>query len=270
MKFSERYEYSDLSKELQRGFISDSLKVRLWNVFYDEIISKVEYPLSDRNVSNFLENCWDSIFKRGISDFRKIASYSLIREVDNEYSGLEWYEIFDLIEKTIKEFSQQSLTEKFNRILKEENSAYRIVNNQVVEIISEEEIREIEKVFDQEDKFNPVQTHLDKALKFLSNRKKPDYENSIKESISSLESLVKIVLSQKGTLGELIKKFNIHQSLKDAIGKLYGWTSDDGGIRHGSDGQGYNPNEEEARLILILSSALINYIIAKQGDGNGS
>ncbi len=270
MRFSEKYGYSNLSKELQRGFISNSLKMRLWNVFYNEIISKIEWPQKDDKIYKFFENCWDSIFKLNIRDFRKIEEYYLAKKISGAYEyNLEWYMIFDLIEKTIKEFNQQSLKEKFNKILKEENSAYRIVNNHVVEIISEEDIREIEKVFNQEDKFNLIKTHFEKAIKFLSNREKPDYENSIKESISSLESLAKIILKKKGTLGVLVKKFNIHPTLKEAIGKLYGWTSDEGGIRHGNDGKGYNPDDAEARLILILSSALINYIIAKGGERNG-
>ena len=264
MKFSERYNYSNLDKELQRCSINDSLKVRLWNVLYGEIVSKIEWPLTNNIIYNFFESCWDSIFKLNIRDFRKIDSYYLAKNISTVYeNNLEWYMVFDLIEELVKKFNQQYLKEKFNKILKEENSAYRIVNSQVVEITSEEEIKEIEKVFDQEDKFNPIKTHLDKAIKFLSNREKPAYENSIKESISSLESLAKIILKQKGTLGVLVKRFDIHPALKEAIGKLYGWASNDGGIRHGDDGKGYNPDEEEARLILILSSALINYIIVK-------
>ncbi|MCK5624780.1 hypothetical protein KAI04_02980 [Candidatus Pacearchaeota archaeon] len=269
MKFSERYGYSNLNKELQRGKISEHLQTRLWNIIYDDIVSKIEWPLNDSEICNFFEHCWDSIFKLNIRDFKKNTdNYYIAKEINLEYNRLKWYEVFDLLEEIIKNFKQQSLKNKFNQILNEEKSAYRIVNNQVVEIISEEEIKEIEAVFNQEDKFNPVKIHIGKAIKFLSNREKPDYENSIKESISSLESLAKIILSQKGTLGDLVKKFDIHPALKESIGKLYGWTSDDGGIRHGNDGKGYNPDEEEARLILILSSALINYIIAKRGRKN--
>ena len=122
----------------------------------------------------------------------------------------------------------------------------------------------INHVLNLSDKFSPVREHTSKALKHLSNREKPDYENSIKESISALESLTKIILGEKGTFGELTKKWQIHQGLKDAINKLYGWASDENGIRHGGDKKTSKVGEEEARLILVLSSSLINYILFKK------
>ena len=67
-------------------------------------------------------------------------------------------------------------------------------------------------------------------------RECPDYRNSIKESISAVESLVATVVGEKGTLGQLIKKLedeiSLHPALRTAFGSLYGYTSDEGGIRH--------------------------------------
>jgi len=265
MKFSERYNYAETNVNLNRGLISDKLKTRLWNVFYESIVSQVEWPLKNQQVYNFLEKCWDFIFKHDLLQFRKIDDFSFTRTINNAYNGLQWYEIFDLIEETIK-VADKGLKDRFNQVLKEERSAYRIVNNQVVEMTSEEEISEIEKVFSQSERLNPVKQHLDKALRNFSNKEKPDYENSIKESISALESLAKIITNNKGTLNNLIKNLEIHQALKDSIIKLYAWTSDDGGIRHGSGAKDSKSDEEEARFILVTSSALINYIIAKQGE----
>lgn len=70
---------------------------------------------------------------------------------------------------------------------------------------------------------------------FLSDRRAPDYRNSIKESISAVESLVKATCgSEKGTLGELIKEIGrrhpVHPALEAAYGRLYGYTSDAKGI----------------------------------------
>jgi hypothetical protein len=267
MKFSERYGHGEASKDLNRGLINDALKTRLWNVFYDSIVSQVEWPLKNQQVYKFLERCWDSIFKLNILEYRKISEIYFTREVKYAYDRLQWYEIFDLIEATIK-VADKDMKGRFNKVLEQERSAYRIVNSQVIEITSEEEILEIEKVFSQSDDLNPVKQHLDKALKYFSNREKPDYENSIKESISSVESLVKIITGSKGTLSTLIKELNIHQALKDSITKLYAWTSDDGGIRHGSGGKVLSVNEEEARFILITCSAIINYLVVKCGDKN--
>lgn len=267
MKFSERYGYVKVDASLNRGIIIDSLKTRLWNVFYDSIVSQVEWPLKNQQVYGFLERCWDSIFKRDVLDYRKISDYSFTSAINGAYNNLQWYEIFDLIEAAIK-VADVGLKDRFNQVLKEERSAYRIINNQVVEITSEEEIAEIEKVFSQPDELNPVKQHLNKALRNFSNREKPDYENSIKESISALESLAKLLTKNKGTLNSLITQLNIHQALKDSITKLYGWASDNGGIRHGSSGEDSKADEEEARFILITCSALVNYLVVKCGEKN--
>ena len=265
MKFSERYGYADINRELQRGYIGDSLKTRLWNVFYETIVSKVEWPLDDEETYNFLERCWDSIFKHSVRSFRRNRKNSEVAQVVSKTfrHELKWYKIFDLIELSVKEFNKQDLKEKYNNVLREEGSAYRIINNQIIEIVSEEEVKEIEKVFNQSDKFEPIKKHLEKSLRYLSNREKPDYENSIKESISSLESLAKILTEKNLTLGILIKDLDIHPALKESISKLYGWASNEDGIRHGSNGKTSKIDEQEARLVLVIASSLINYIIAR-------
>ncbi|MBI4801053.1 MAG: hypothetical protein HY796_00870 [Elusimicrobia bacterium] len=94
---------------------------------------------------------------------------------------------------------------------------------------------------------------MEKALKHFSDRKKPDFANSIKESISSLESLAQILLGTKWTLGGLTKKLKIHPCFCEGLNKLYGWTSDAGGIRHGKSGKEPEPSLEEARFMLTFS-----------------
>ena len=98
----------------------------------------------------------------------------------------------------------------------------------------------------------------------MSDRENPDYANSIKESISALQSLAQILLGEKGTLGEVIKKLDVHPALKQGFSNIYGWTSDEGRIRHGKTGEPLEPGLTEARYMLITASAFINYLIVKE------
>jgi hypothetical protein len=76
--------------------------------------------------------------------------------------------------------------------------------------------------------------------------------------------LAEIILDKpKATLGKLADQLNIHPAFKEAIKKLYGWTSDEGGMRHGDHGEELKSAEEEARYMLVQCSALVNYVIAK-------
>ena len=150
--------------------------------------------------------------------------------------------------------------------MEEENSGYRVINNNVVPITSKEEIKCIEKA--QHSEYESVNIHVAKAVELFSKRPNADYENSIKESISAVESLCCIITdNKKATLGDALKKLEtkgvkLHKALQNAMSSLYGYTSDEGGIRHGSiDFVG--ASSEDARYMLISCSAFVNYLIEK-------
>ena len=89
------------------------------------------------------------------------------------------------------------------------------------------------------------------------------YDSSIKEAVSALEALAqKITGEKKGTLGALIKKLNLHPSLREAVSKLYGYTSD-GGIRHAKKDGDPETDFDTAKFVIVTASALINFITAK-------
>ena len=107
--------------------------------------------------------------------------------------------------------------------------------------------------------------HIEKALRHLSNRETPDYHNSIKESISAVESLAKeITGNSNGTLSQLVAELPLqHDAFSSALKKLYGFTSDAEGIRHSLTGEKLEGIDQNlARFMLIICSAFVNYIIA--------
>jgi hypothetical protein len=83
--------------------------------------------------------------------------------------------------------------------------------------------------------------HLHNALNHLSGRQTPDYANSIKESISAVESTCRAIAGKSGaTLGNAIKTLEagvvtIHPALQKAWGSLYGYTNDAEGVRHAAN-----------------------------------
>ena len=54
----------------------------------------------------------------------------------------------------------------------------------------------------------------------------------------------------------------IHGAMKTAFEKLYGYTSDSGGIRHGSI-EFVNVASEDAKYMLVSCSAFVNYLTEK-------
>lgn len=152
-----------------------------------------------------------------------------------------------------------------NLHLEQENSAYRFVGNQITEITSAEEIESIEAALSVSDEYRGARTHLRTALDMLSDRKNPDFRNSIKESISAVESIArKLSNDESGTLGSILKELErtkkLHPALKNAFSSLYGYTSDADGIRHSLLDE-TNLTKADARFMLVCCSAFINYVL---------
>ncbi len=109
--------------------------------------------------------------------------------------------------------------------------------------------------------------HLKSALEKLSDKKNPDYRNSVKESISAVESVCKVITQDHGvTLGkalaELETEIDLHPCLKRGYGALYDYTSDADGIRHAMT-ETSGCDSTDARYMLVSCSAFVNYLVGK-------
>ncbi|MBO9655224.1 MAG: hypothetical protein J7562_12900 [Agrobacterium tumefaciens] len=159
-----------------------------------------------------------------------------------------------------------------NKVLEKENSVYRFVDQHLAEVSNEHEVDEIEKAIKTDGFFSPVSMHISAAVKLMSDRVEPDFRNSIKESISAVESAAKIVTgNSSATLGDALKTLGregeLHPALRDAFFRLYGWTSDAEGIRHSMLEQS-KLDLADARFMLIACSAFSNFLIDKSKTGS--
>lgn len=265
IKFSERYNYRGL-KEIQYESMDNDLRTRLYNM----IVEKIEK--CDNEVI-------DSISKVLCKEYFIIdvqLSYKVYPElIKYEIFNKEWYVVYDFIEFIIKLFifidkydskDFKKNIEDLNRILEKEKAEYRYIEDQIVPLTDENEINSIQETINS--KYDSVNIHLKKALEFYSNREKPDYENSIKESISAVEAICCIIVgNDKAVLSSALDRLNrlgvkIHSAQIEAFKKLYGYTSDSNGIRHaGIEFQ--NSSFEDAKYMLVSCSSFINYLIVK-------
>jgi len=271
MKFSERYGYSP-TKDIQIKNINTNLKNSLWNQIITYVLNPSQPPGFRQKANNiylFIKNgIWGDHLKIPIDDFSTFHYIADLREI---YNSLIWYKIYDLLEYIVKNHPSERLKKIFiqecNRILKREISGYRFIDEIISIITSEEEIANVEEAMKDEDPFKPVSIHIKNALKLFTDRKAPDYRNSIKESISAVESICNIITGEKkSTLGQALKevekKIPIHKALKSAFQNLYGYTSDAEGIRHALMVES-DLDHEDAKFMLISCSAFVNYLKEK-------
>ncbi len=246
------------------------LRERIWNTFY-----KQEYDLYDPvEYTGYTTGIEDMMIEMGVK--YEFPRNKIIKDknADSLYRyivqcGAIWYRIYDFIEKYLgikEEDIAKEMTLKFNHILEEEVAPYRILNGLVVPIVNESELNTLSVTINSE--YTSVSKHMQKALELYSDRQKPDYENSVKESISAVEAMCSIITGEESvTLGKTLKKLkdcgvNIHSALESAFLKLYGYTSDSGGIRHGSI-EFVNVPSEDAKYMMVSCSAFVNYLIEK-------
>jgi hypothetical protein len=276
--FSERNNLSP-KKIFQINTINPDLKTALWNSFYSHYLSHLNRDLSNRTVQEkfFFEEIFTVFFKFQLDEFHSMdlrhEYIDNIKELGFFSSKIEWWKSFDFFEFIIKNDYDKGrikfLKNELNDTLKKELSAYRLVKGNFTQITSDLEIGEIEKALT--DKSNEVTIHLQQSLDHLSNKKSPDYRNSIKESISAVESYCKtlsenpnVALGSALDILEKKKKIKINPSLKEGFKKIYGWTSGADGIRHGLMEEP-DIDLEDAQFMLIACSAFINYLSEKNG-----
>lgn len=140
---------------------------------------------------------------------------------------------------------------------------YRFVNGVLCRIVNEEEIKSIESAIAESP--DAVAEQLNNALLAFADRERPNYANVVKESISAVESQCCILTGDsKASLGAALKKLEdsgvrIHPALNKALHQLYGYTSDDPGIRHGGAAM-VNVDVALAQFMLVTCSAFVNYL----------
>ena len=262
--FSVRQGYEQ-PKAIQLESMDKDLRNGLWNAF--DLYFLANYSNSyHATINHMCETFWMKFLKLPVdelrgSPFEKLSGITHMAK--HAFLSSPWNEVFDLIEFFIRyePAETKDFIEQCNIVLEEENSAYRIVGRLVAPITSKEETQSIEDAMDTP--YAGANKHIGKALGFLSRRKSPDYENSIKESISAVESIAKEITGKENSLTALTQELNLSPAFKTGLDALYNWASKEGGIRHATTDESLPQDQKTARFMLIICSAFVHYIIAK-------
>lgn len=240
-----RFDFCErLLKDIYSEFVDEQSRCMIRYKNNDIIESYIYLPIS--------ENSYDEV----LTIVEYITNYFLQWQMSQYQEGIHYYDLIDY-------------KAEINELFQREYVGYRFIDGEITPISDDIEVAEIEKSLDIE--FQGCKSHIRKALGFLSDRENPDYKNSIKESISAVESICQIIAqNSKATLGEALKKLEehgvkIHEAMKKSFSSLYGYTSDEGGIRHCEGMFESNVTFEEAKFMLVSCSAFVNYLIAEYG-----
>ena len=263
--FSQRKGFKPVAEVIQTDSMNSELRNSLWNVLNEEIWLYGREP-NPELLAPFGDALWSDFFKYP-TDFLPKRAVDILAKIREHFFACEWFEVYDFLEFVVRYFESDSqLDESLNLTLARELSGYRFVSGQIADITNPQELEMLEMALTNSP-FAGVETHLQQALALYAKRDYPDYRNSIKESISAVESMARIISGKpKATLSDALKEMEkkkvLHAALKEGFIKLYGYTSDADGIRH-SIMDKPNVDAADARYFLLTCTSFINYLKAQ-------
>ena len=262
----------------------DSMTAELRNSFWNLLHDLYE----DEN------NYWLRVSAHVAQFFRKVPVDELSRYdfecrdwIKKYFYSLSWHGAYDLIEFLVHNHRNMTSTrhsnghesthridtkrfiEAVNNILERELSGYRFIEGVLAPISNKVEADAIETavIAAQKSGLKGASLHIRSSIELLGKKPTPDYRNAIKEAISAVESVAKqIVGADAATLDralkELSNKSDIHGALRAGFSKLYGYSSDESGIRHAILEEP-NVGFAEAKYMVVSCSAFVHYLIQK-------
>jgi hypothetical protein len=154
---------------------------------------------------------------------------------------------------------------------RETQAAYRVIDNDtIVPNASEQEGAALVEALDvlKSAGLDGARAHLKQAGEELSTGR---FAKSVAESIHAVESVARAIEANANTLDPALKrlrdKIGIHPALVQGFGNLYGYTSDEQGVRHALiEGAKPNVDQYDALFMLGACAAFCTYLVGKSRD----
>lgn len=265
--------FDDAPRHLRHGLWTVTYKALSAINFYDQ--AGFATP-RNKAVRHFFDSLCTEVLEIPLSarpNFTHPAALTMVEHWFYEIAA--WHQVYDLIDFMVVNrdtieivrggMRTDALIRAYNEALADELSPWRFANDELVLVGSDGERQAVEEALKNAPEL--VREHLDRALRSLDPRgDKPDVHGAIAEAVNGIESMAKHVLNDAGgTYGKLrqsLEKRGVHKAFVHAFDKLYGYASDEGGLRHAfKPGDDPTKHVAEGRMFVVMASAYINYML---------
>jgi hypothetical protein len=268
IQFSRRNGLVPIPPQLALGEVSDEFRRLLKYYFHQEIESRYDSDAIFRNWKILLKDLCIKHFALEVdrTDYNDLNVFA--ENVKRFIQDGQFHQIFDLIEFFIRhEKCGVTFRTRCISVFVEAHAAYRVIDNQIVAIGNEEQAEAFLRAVDdaKANGASGARQHLIDAGVALRNG---NWAGSVRESIHGVESIaVTIAPDGKDTLSDALnaisKTSHLHPALKNAFMSLYGYTSDEKGIRHALLKEDANVDETDALFMLGACAVFISYLLAR-------
>lgn len=266
-RFSDRIGVT-LPPSLARDGMPPELRTALWNLLHGLLFEDTE-----------LYDAWRTSMVREFYSYHHLPLDKVQLSRSSQQMALSkwwfderrrWWEFYNTIDHLSSplQAKQEHFRRRCNEVFAFEGSRFRFVGTELTEITDRNETAAVDEALALPDKFSGAREHIATALRLLAQRPEPDYRNSIRESISAVESTLKVLTGMvNAPLGDALKAFSrsqpIHGALFSGLGSLYGYSSNEHGIRHALIEADANVGFAEAKFMVVACAAFVNFLIIK-------
>ena len=284
LSFSQAQGYEKLPEPLKLGELPEEARVKIWSRLYLWLCYYQESE--ERGFSPYIADPWFDILEsvHSVQDnnpaddwkpqFKSVCKYLRSRIEQEKFN-----EVFDLIQFIMRDPKcPKDFIEDMSAVFKHCRLAYAIDPGPPATIFPAVTTEEGEAVA------ASLQTlahaglqgsasHLRKSADCIN---RGDWAGSIRESIHAVESVArqldpKASSSLAPALRSLEKRSALHPALKQALGKLYGYSSDEQGIRHAHlSADQANVGMDEALFMFGACASFASYLWRKHQAGSAS
>lgn len=210
------------------------------------------------------------LFLRKSAGSYENSSYDFKERLSRILSEATIGPLFDLVEFFVRHPGcSKQLKEEITSAFVTARSAYRIADGQVIAIGLAEQGAAFESALAVAavSGADAARKHLIAAGVALRNS---DWAGTVRESIHAVESIALRLAPDASTLGPALtaleRSGRLHGSLKAAFGALYGYSSDEEGVRHALVFQKEaQVDEADALFMLGACASFVSYLIARGG-----
>ena len=269
LTFAQRAGVEPLPVQLRHDQLSQGLRAALWGEIFARIGACARHGYINSEP-------WRSIlfrkhvkFDEGMADDFTASWEGQQILLNNLFRAGQYHHVYGCIEFFLKDKDCPSdLSEEIGRIFEEHQAPYQIIEKKyLMPIASEEQGKLLARCLEalKTTSMTAASAHLRHGIEFLNKRQ---WAKSIAESIHAVESVARKIEPSAHTLDPALKKLapkiGMHAAMQKAFSMLYGFTSDEQGIRHALiDKDAAAVDRDDAIFMLTACAAFASYLANK-------
>ena len=282
LTFSQAQGYEELPGPLQLEELPSEARTHIWNEFYTAILATAHFSEEYQDVGGV----WEAILhakhvwhdKLPIDEW-DVAFHERTHQLRHSIETLQFNEVFDLIQFVLRHPKcPPGFIDAMKRTFALSRLAYTIDEAEpptIIPAVTDVEGRTVVESMQtlRRAGLDGSAAHLRKAAECINRN---DWAGSIRESIGAVESVAR-QLDPKASkdlgpaLASLEKGQTLHPALKGALTKLYGYTSNEQGVRHALlDQSSANVGLDEAVFMLGACASFTSYLWRKHAAGEAA